>query len=47
MRYAEATGRVRIITGPHTAHSERAVYEPGTHQVTLLGAPSLWLSPGR
>lgn len=45
IRYAEATGRVRIVNGPHTAHSARAVYEPGTHQVTLLGAPSLWLSP--
>jgi LPS export ABC transporter protein LptC len=47
IRYAQASGHVRIVNGPHTAHSERAVYEPATRKVTLLGAPSLLLYPGR
>ena len=39
--YAEAIGNVRIVQGPHTATSERAVYEPAQGKVTLLGSPSL------
>ena len=41
IRYAEATGRVRIVQGGHLARSSRAVYEPAHSIVTLLGAPSL------
>ena len=43
--YAEASGHVRIQQGPHTAHGERAVYEPARSKITLLGAPSLLVSP--
>lgn len=43
--FAEATGHVRIVQGPHTANGERAIYEPGRGKVTLLGAPSLLVYP--
>jgi len=45
INYAEATGHVRIVQGAHTAYSERAVYEPGRHKITLLGSPSLLVLP--
>lgn len=45
IRYAEATGNVRIVQGTHTAHSERAVYEPARRKITLLGSPSLLVMP--
>lgn len=41
IRYAEATGRVRIVQHGNTATGERAVYEPTRGKITLLGAPSL------
>lgn len=45
IRYAQATGQVRITQGPHTAHGHRAVYEPRHSRMTLLGAPSLMVYP--
>ncbi len=45
IHYAEAIGRVRIVQGPHTAHGNRAVYEPALAKVTLLGSPYLVLYP--
>lgn len=45
IRYAEATGRVRITQGPNTAYGKRAVYEPRDSRVTLLGSPSLMVYP--
>ena len=45
IKYAEATGHVRIVQGGRTAQSERAVYEPGRHKITLLGSPSLLVLP--
>ena len=45
IRYAEATGRVRIVQGPHSASGARAVYEPAKSRVTLLDAPSLVVFP--
>jgi len=41
IRYAEAIGSVRIVQNQHTAHSERAIYEPALGKVTLVGRPSL------
>ncbi|MBI3087761.1 MAG: hypothetical protein HYY91_02570, partial [Candidatus Omnitrophica bacterium] len=43
--YAQADGRVRIVQGPHTADSRRAIYEPAGGKVTLLGSPSLLVYP--
>ncbi|MBI2094149.1 MAG: LPS export ABC transporter periplasmic protein LptC [Candidatus Omnitrophica bacterium] len=45
IRYAEATGRVRIHQNQNTALSERAVYEPGAGKITLVGKPSLLIYP--
>lgn len=45
IRYAEATGRVRITQGPHTALGKKAVYEPRDSRMTLLGSPSLTVYP--
>ncbi len=45
INFAEASGHVRIVQGPHTANGERAIYEPGKGKVTLLGAPSLLVYP--
>ncbi|MBI3996880.1 MAG: LPS export ABC transporter periplasmic protein LptC [Candidatus Omnitrophica bacterium] len=45
IRYAEATGRVRIHQQQNTALSERAVYEPSVGKITLVGKPSLLLYP--
>lgn len=45
IRYAEATGRVRIHQNQNTALSERAVYEPAIGKITLLGKPSLLVYP--
>jgi hypothetical protein len=45
IRYAEATGHVRIKQGQHSATSARAVYEPGMSKITLLGRPSLLIYP--
>ena len=45
IRYAEATGRVRIHQNQNTALSERAIYEPGIGKITLVGKPSLLLYP--
>ena len=41
VRYAEALDHVRMVQNGRTAYSERAVYEPSTGLITLLGAPSL------
>jgi hypothetical protein len=41
IRYAEALGRVRILQAGHTARSERAVYDPRSGAVTLVGTPSV------
>lgn len=45
IRYAEATGKVRIHQQQNTALSERAVYEPAIGKITLVGRPSLLLYP--
>jgi LPS export ABC transporter protein LptC len=45
IKYADAIGQVRIVQGAHTAHGERAVYEPALAKVTLLGSPYLVLYP--
>jgi len=45
IRYAQATGQVRITQGPHTAHGRRAVYEPRDSRMTLVGTPSLMVYP--
>ena len=45
INFAEASGHVRIVQGPHTANGERAIYEPAKGKVTLLGAPSLLVYP--
>jgi len=45
IRYAEAIGSVRIIQQRHTAHSERAIYEPAAGKITLVGKPSLIVYP--
>jgi LPS export ABC transporter protein LptC len=45
IRYAEATGRVRIHQHQNTALSERAVYEPAVGKITLVGKPSLLVYP--
>ena len=45
IRYAEATGRVRIHQNQNTALSERAVYEPAAGKITLVGRPSLLVYP--
>ncbi len=45
IRYAEATGHVRIVQHQNTAYSERAVYEPGIGKITLVGQPSLMVYP--
>jgi len=45
IRYAEATGNVRIHQHQNTAVSERAVYEPAIGKITLLGSPSLLIYP--
>ncbi|MBI4355300.1 MAG: LPS export ABC transporter periplasmic protein LptC [Candidatus Omnitrophica bacterium] len=41
-----AYGQVRIIRGPNTAKSERAIYEPARGTVTLSGQPRLDIVPG-
>ena len=45
IRYAEASGRVRIHQSQNTALSERAVYEPAKGKITLVGKPSLLVYP--
>ena len=45
IRYAEAIGNVRIVQGPNTATGQRAIYEPTMGKVTLMGSPSLVVSP--
>jgi len=45
IRYAEATGHVRIHQNQNTAHSERAIYEPAIGKITLVGRPSLLVYP--
>ncbi len=45
IRYAEATGHVRIHQHQNTAVSERAVYEPAIGTITLVGTPSLLIYP--
>lgn len=45
IRYAEATGRVRIYQNQNTALSERAIYEPAIGKITLVGRPSLLVYP--
>ena len=47
IRYAEATGRVRIHQNQNTAMSERAVYEPAIGKITLVGKPSLLVYPSQ
>ena len=47
IRYAEATGHVRIVQQGNTARSEKAVYEPAIGKMTLIGAPSLVLYPSQ
>ena len=47
IRYAEASGRVRIHQEQNTALSERAVYEPAIGKITLLGRPSLLVYPSQ
>ena len=41
IRYAEATGHVRIVQTGNTAAGERAIYEPTKGKLTLVGSPSL------
>ena len=45
IKYAEATGHVRIHQDRNTALSERAVYEPAIGKITMVGKPSLLLYP--
>ena len=45
IRYAEATGRVRIVQSQNTAYSDRAMYEPRIGKITLAGKPSLLVYP--
>jgi len=45
IRYAEATGRVRILQNQNTATSERAIYEPAIGKITMVGKPSLLVFP--
>lgn len=45
IRYAEATGRVRIVQQQNTATSTKAVYDPRLGKVTLIGRPSLLVYP--
>ncbi len=45
IRYAEATGRVKIYQHQNTALSERAIYEPAIGKITLVGKPSLLVYP--
>jgi KDO2-lipid IV(A) lauroyltransferase len=45
IRYAEATGNVRIVQQGHHALSDRAVYEPAKGKITLVGKPKLELIP--
>ena len=45
IRYAEATGRVRIHQNQNTALSQRAIYEPAAGKITLVGRPSLLVYP--
>ena len=45
IRYAEATGRVRIHKELNTAMSQKAIYEPAIGKITLLGKPSLLIYP--
>lgn len=45
IRYAEATGRVRIHKELNTAMSQKAVYEPRIGKITLVGKPSLLIYP--
>lgn len=45
IRYADATGHVRIHQNQNTALSERAVYEPAIGKITLVGKPSLLVYP--
>ena len=45
IRYADAIGRVRIHQHQNTALSERAVYEPASGKITLVGRPSLLVYP--
>jgi lipopolysaccharide export system protein LptA len=46
VRYAQATGHVRISKDANAAVSERAVYDPRTGKITLVGSPSLLLQRG-
>ena len=45
IRYAEATGKVRIVQDQNTAYSDRAIYEPARGTITLVGKPSLVAQP--
>ena len=45
IRYAEASGKVRILQNHNTAAGERAVYEPSKGKITLVGKPSLLIYP--
>ncbi len=45
IRYAEATGHVRIQQQQNTAVSQRAVYEPAIGKITLVGKPLLTIFP--
>lgn len=45
IRYAEASGHVRIHQQQNTATSERAIYEPVLGKITLAGQPSLLIYP--
>ncbi|MDP3767839.1 MAG: LPS export ABC transporter periplasmic protein LptC, partial [Dehalococcoidia bacterium] len=45
IRYAEATGRVRIVQQHNTATSHKAVYQPSLGKITLVGRPSLLVYP--
>jgi len=45
IRYAEASGHVRIRQQVNRATSERAIYEPALGTMTLVGRPSLLVYP--
>ncbi len=45
IRYAEATGNVRIEQQENSAVSDRAIYEPAIGKITLVGKPSVILYP--
>ena len=45
IRFAEATGNVRIVQEGHHANSERAIYEPSKGKISLVGKPTLLLMP--